>query len=111
MKAGSKIYLTTDEGEHFFGLGPMLLLEAVSTTGSLNAAARETGISYSKALRMINNAEQALGYKLISRETGGPGGGGSTLTPEAVIQMDLFREFRRRAKLEVERIYDDVYKE
>lgn len=41
------------------------------------------GLSYSKALRLVQHAEKELGFALTCKTIGGRGGGGSTLTAEA----------------------------
>ena len=51
-------------------------------TGSLRAAALSMGMAYSKALKLLTNAEAALGFPLTMRTTGGKDGGGSVLTPQ-----------------------------
>ena len=40
------------------------------------------GMAYSKALRLVKQAEKGLGYALTARHTGGTAGGGSRLTPQ-----------------------------
>ena len=82
MKAVTKITFYDEQDEKFFGEGPCRLLHAIEAEGSLRAAASSMGLAYSKALRMIKNAEHALGFPLTSRTVGGKSGGGSTLTQE-----------------------------
>ena len=40
------------------------------------------GMAYTKALKLIQHAEKALGFALTARSAGGKDGGGSCLTPE-----------------------------
>ncbi|MBE6469843.1 MAG: LysR family transcriptional regulator [Coriobacteriaceae bacterium] len=61
-----------------FGRGCALLLEGVEAERSLNRAAKRLGMAYSKAWRLVNEAEDQVGFKLIDRD----GARGSTLTPE-----------------------------
>lgn len=77
-----RITLTTKENKKVFGKGPYIVLLKVKECGSLNKAARELNMSYSKAFNMIKNCEQALNKKLLIREIGGVKGGGSTITEE-----------------------------
>ena len=81
MKAITKITFLDDNGEKFFGEGPARLLRGVEAHGSLRAAALSMEMAYTKALKLMKNAETALGFPLIARVTGGKSGGGSTLTP------------------------------
>ena len=69
MKPVIKITLTDEEGLRFFGEGPCRLLRAVEETGSLRAAAASMGMAYSKATRLLRQAESALGFSLTSRTT------------------------------------------
>lgn len=69
------------------------LLEAVRDSGSISSAASEMGISYRRAWDKIHECEERLGVKLINTQTGGEGGGGSSLTPEAVEYIQRFRKF------------------
>ena len=69
--------------EKSFGPGPMRLLEGVKKTGSLQKAAAEMGMAYSKAWILIRGLEVEWGFSLLSRRTGGAKGGGSSLTEDA----------------------------
>ena len=71
MKAVTKITFYDEQDEKFFGEGPCRLLHAIEAEGSLRAAASSMGLAYSKALRMIKNAEHALGFPLTSRTAAG----------------------------------------
>lgn len=82
MKAVTKVTFLDDNGEKFFGEGPARLLRGVEEHGSLRAAAMSMEMAYTKALKLMKQAETALGYPLITRITGGKDGGGSILTPE-----------------------------
>jgi molybdate transport repressor ModE-like protein len=80
MKPRSVSYLLDEEGARIFGPGPLELLRCVEQTGSLSSAAREMGMSYTKAMRIVHAAEKALGVSLTERAIGGEGGGSSHLT-------------------------------
>ena len=67
-----------------FGHGCVLLLQGIAREHSLNRAAKSMGMAYSKAWRIVNEAEGQLGCKLIERD----GARGSTLTPEE-LQTDI----------------------
>jgi len=58
------------------------LLEAIGEHGSLNAAAEALGRSYSRSQRRVVELEEAFG-RLVERQRGGTGGGGSSLTARA----------------------------
>ena len=50
-----------------FGHGCVLLLQGIAREHSLNRAAKSMGMAYSKAWRIVNEAEGQLGCKLIER--------------------------------------------
>ncbi len=69
--------------EKCFGPGVAELLVRVREHDSLRAAAANMEMAYSKAWKIIRQSEAALGCKLLTSSTGGRGGGGAVLTPEA----------------------------
>ena len=62
------------------GPGKILLLEGIARTGSISAAAREMDMSYRRAWLLINELNAIFAAPVIETATGGPGGGGATLT-------------------------------
>ena len=95
MKAATRITFLDDNGEKFFGEGPARLLRGVEEFGSLRSAAMSMEMAYTKALKLMKQAEAALGYPLITRTTGGKDGGGSILTPEGkhwLYQYEAYRD-------------------
>ena len=63
-------------------------------TGSLRGAAVSMEMAYSKALKLIRQAETALGFPLTARCAGGRDGGGSTLTPEGRAFLEAYEAYR-----------------
>ena len=94
MKAVTRIIFLDDQGDKFFGEGPFRLLCAVEETGSLRAAAMSMNMAYTKALKVLKNAEAALGFPLTARTTGGKDGGGSQLTPEGKEWITRYEAYR-----------------
>jgi molybdate transport system regulatory protein len=94
MKAVTRIIFLDDQNEKFFGEGPFRLLCAVEETGSLRAAAMSMNMAYTKALKVLKNAEAALGFPLTARTTGGKDGGGSQLTPEGKEWITRYEAYR-----------------
>ena len=94
MRAVTKIQITDDNGIKFFGEGPCQLLRCVEKTGSLRAAAMEMEMAYSKASKLLKQAEDNLGFSLTTRAAGGKGGGGSVLTPEGKLWLKQYEDYR-----------------
>ena len=90
MKPRTTSYLMDEGGGRFFGPGPLDLLENVSRTSSLSAAAKAMGMSYTKAMRIVHKAERALGFPVTRRSIGGERGGSSELTYEG---RELLRRY------------------
>lgn len=89
LQVRSKIWLEID-GEPVFGQGRDELLHLIKNTGSISAAAKSMGIPYRKAWTYIDAMEKRLGFSLVNRLKGGPGGGESTLTPQAETLLQKF---------------------
>ena len=94
MNAITRITFLDDNGEKFFGEGPARLLQGVEKYGSLRAAATSMEMAYSKALKLLKQAEDALGFSLTARTTGGKTGGGSTLTTEGKQWLQQYEAYR-----------------
>ncbi|MBQ3387460.1 MAG: LysR family transcriptional regulator [Eggerthellaceae bacterium] len=77
-----------------FGRGVAALCQGVADTGSLNAAAKQMGMAYSKAWRIMKDTEDALGFKMLNRD----GAHGSTLTVEGQALLDTYYEVEKLAQ-------------
>lgn len=86
-----KLWLELDS-VHVFGGGIARILEVIRDTGSIIAAARKTGIQYRRIWTLVSKTEEKLGVRLICRSRGGAGGGGSSLTPVAVMLLQRFHQ-------------------
>lgn len=62
--------------------------------GSLNKAAADMGMAYSKAWRIVKQAEEGLDVALFLRQ----GARGSCLTEEAKALIELFRKVERETE-------------
>ena len=111
MKAVTRIVFLDEKDEKFFGEGPARLMHAVEETGSLRAAAMSMGMAYTKALKLMRNAESALGFALITSVTGGKGGGGSCLTKEGKEWLDRYESYRDACRQANSRLYMEFFPE
>lgn len=109
MKALTRLIFVDDNNDKFFGEGPYRLLRGIEESGSLRAAAINMGMSYTKALKLISNAEKELGFKFTTRVVGGKSGGGSCLTEEGKIWLDRYEKYRDACLKENERLYHEYY--
>jgi molybdate transport system regulatory protein len=111
MKAVTRITFWDDNNEKFFGEGPARLLHGIAETGSLRAAAMSMDMAYTKALKLIRNAEKALDFPLLHRTAGGKDGGGSSLTPEGKEWLARYEAYRDACKLSNSRLYLEFFPE
>ena len=81
--------------DKFFGPGVIELLAHIERTGSLRKGTSEMGMAYSKGWLMIKRAEENLGFKLLTTETGGKNGGGAKLTDECIHLVNQYQLFQQ----------------
>ena len=111
MEALTRIIFVDDNREKFFGEGPYRLLRGVEATGSLRAAAQSMDMAYSKALKLLKNAEEALGFPLTDRAVGGKDGGGSRVTPEGREWLRKYESYRDACIQANRRLYLEFFPE
>jgi len=104
IRAAQRIWLH-DDGKPTFGPGTLRLLVLVTQTGSLHQAAKKTGMAYSKAWRIVKNAEEHLDVKLLERHIGGSAGGGSALTPDGQRLVAGFVAMRAEAEQSLQLLF------
>lgn len=91
-KLHCKVTLCLLGDKRAFGPGVAELLDGVRRHGSLQGAAREMAMSYSKAWTIMRNAEAIWGFPLIRRYVGGKDGGRSVLTRQAEIILARYEQ-------------------
>jgi molybdate transport system regulatory protein len=105
VRPAQRVWLQ-EHGVRMFGPGTHELLRRVDQTGSLNQAAKDMAMSYSKAWRMVHEVEQRLGVALFERRTGGSAGGGSCLTEQGRLLLLRFEAFTREADQVLETLFE-----
>lgn len=111
MEAITRIIFVDENKEKFFGEGPYRLLIGIEETGSLHQSAMAMGMAYSKALKLLKHAEEALGFPLTIRIAGGASGGGSKLTPEGKEWIQKYAAYRDACVEANRRIYLECFPE
>lgn len=109
MKAVTRITFWDQNGEKFFGEGPARLLKSIEEHGSLRSAAISMNMAYTKALKLIKNAETVLGFPLTTRTTGGKDGGGSTLTPEGKAWLNRYEAYANACEEANQQLFRKFY--
>ena len=93
----------------FWGPGVMMILEALEATGSMKDACKQTGISYSKAWKILNRAEEQLGVPVIVRQQGGCSGGGSVITEIGRELMERYRQAQKRIDTYSRQVFREIF--
>ena len=93
IRVRNKIWLEID-GKPLLGDGRDRLLQAISATGSINAACQKLGFSYRKAWAQLQEMESLAPFPILERSKGGKGGGGTKLTAETQALLAKFTELR-----------------
>ena len=81
-----------DNSGSMFGPGVAALCMGVRELGSLNAAAKDMKMAYSKAWRIVKETEASLNMQLLNRD----GAHGSTLTEEGDKLLDVYLAIEKR---------------
>lgn len=90
---------------HGFGRGVDMLLTGVDKYGSLNRAAKDLGMAYSKAWRVLRLTEEEFGLQLIERR----GAHGSVLTPEGREFLEHYREMVAAAEQAAGKVFNKYF--
>lgn len=104
-----KMTLRLWKEEKVFGPGILSLMQLIDRLGSLQKAAAEVGLAYSKAWKIIKTAEHTLGFALIERSIGGKNGGGSTLTCRGRALMEQYLAFEQDAQEAVTMLFQKYF--
>lgn len=87
------------------GPGKARLLETIRDTGSISAAARDMGMSYRRAWKLVDTMNQCFCEPLVETARGGTRGGGAQITP---LGEDVLARYRRMEERAAEAIRDDL---
>jgi molybdate transport system regulatory protein len=102
-----KISIADENLRGFFGIGIVWLLENIEQTGSIRQAAKNLGMSYSKAHKILTRVEKNFGKKLLHKTRGGIDRGGSDLTPFAKEFIERYKEFQNSIKKFADKEFKD----
>lgn len=109
LRCKTKVVLTKEDD--FFGPGVCHLLECIDETGSIQAAASQMHMSYSKSWKMINKVEKEMGFPFLNRSNGGKSGGSSTLTDEGRQFIERYRAMVRDMEQMSQNFFDTYFRD
>ena len=85
-----RLWLLKSEN-NFLGKGRIELLEQIEKTGSISKAAKAMKMAYKAAWDSLDAMNNLAEEPLVEKNTGGKGGGGTTITPYAKKLIDTYR--------------------
>ncbi|MDC1311748.1 winged helix-turn-helix domain-containing protein [Burkholderiales bacterium] len=83
------------------GPGKAALLDTISKTGSISAAARELGMSYRRAWVLVDTMNNCFVSPLVETLTGGNQGGGAQVTEFGHEVLCHYRSMEQKATASV----------
>ena len=89
-------------GRGAVGPGKLRLLDAISATKSLSAAARTLRMSYRLAWKHLQLIEERTGLVLVERQRGGRSGGGTDLTRDGRALLQAYRDWRSEVEKDMQ---------
>ena len=106
-KIGESVY-SLDRNEDFRKVIEEVMLD-------LHAASKKMGMSYSKCWKLLNRAEEQMGFTFLDRYNGGPHGGNSRITEEGREFMRryeaLLEEMKEMSQKAFEKYFKEYFKE
>ncbi len=100
------MYNDDDKDSLGFGRGIVCLLENIEQSGSINKAAKNMGMAYSKAWKILTRTEKEFGFTILVRN----GHQGSVLTPKALEFIDCYKKMLEEAKRAAEQVFQSCFK-
>lgn len=91
MKIQSRVWIQR-EGKNYLGRGRIELLKYIESEGSILKAAKKMRMSYKAAWDDLNQIKDLGGIALIESSNGGVGGGGTFLTQEGKMAIEVFEK-------------------
>ena len=106
-----RIRIVRDDDTIVLGPGKADLLEAISRTGSIRAAAEDLKMSYMRAWTLVRTMNAAFRSPLVEKERGGADQGGATLTPSGRRVLHLYRQMEAKAETSIAKLWAKMKEE
>lgn len=92
-----------------FGKGVVDLLEGIKEYGSLSTAYKHMNMSSSKAWKILNHAQEDLGFSLVETKTDGKNGGNTVLTSQGQKLLGDYKAMSEEIKTYSETIFNKYF--
>lgn len=107
IRPETEVFLSREKP--FFDARTAMLLSLIDETSSVRKACQRMQLSYSSGWNTLNATEEQLGYPLVERCQGGPGGGKSVLTHQGKLLLERYSRFRADVKTAADRLFDAYF--
>ena len=97
MEMKLSIRLDAEAGGRF-GPGKAALLDAINVSGSIAGGARELGMSYPRALKLVESMNALFRMPLVASSHGGKAGGGAVLTEQGINVLESYQALCQQAE-------------
>jgi molybdate transport system regulatory protein len=94
-------------GQRALGPGKADLLEKIGSEGSISAAARAMGMSYSRAWALVEEMNDCFREPLVAAKTGGKKGGGAELTEFGADILGVYRQMQAKLEQDAARYFEE----
>jgi len=86
-------------------------LKETESCGSMNKACKKMNIAYSRGWKMVNYAEEQLGFSLVERQAGGNKGGKSKLTEKGQEYLKKYAKLCKEINKSAEKRFKKIFSE
>ncbi len=87
----------------------LCLLHNIDELESIAASAKKMDMSYRKAWELVRQAEENLGFALVTKSRGGSEGGKSELTHDCKLLVNAYRQLRNEFDDSVKRVIQKFF--
>ena len=92
------------------GKGVRIILDAIDEYQSIKKACEATGISYPKAMRILQTFEHELGFAAVISEKGGSHYGGTKLSEKGRAALECYRSIESDVELYAKKLVRERFK-
>jgi molybdate transport system regulatory protein len=110
LSVGFRLWIEGEDAT-FMGEGRANLLQHIHETGSINEASRRMGISYKKALKLIDTMNALAPSPLVVSTSGGLKGGGSVVTERGMTAIATYRDLKEGCSAYLEQAFAKIQME
>lgn len=104
-----KVQVTLVNHKPFFDEMTLRLLRRIEALSSVREACGQLGISYSKGWKVIRDAEDGMGYRIVERQPGGVNGGTARVTERGMALLTLFEKYENKMAELADKQFEQIF--